>query len=101
MFGCKSFAHVSKELRQKLDVKSTPCIFIGYGDEEFEYKLWNPVTKKIIRGKDIVFLENQLYTNFAPTKSSSSNDVGPMPLHFATNDEDMQDQVPKAEDDAY
>ncbi|CAH9144261.1 unnamed protein product [Cuscuta epithymum] len=27
VFGCKAFAHVSKELRQKLDLKSNPCIF--------------------------------------------------------------------------
>ena len=41
VFGCKAFAHVSSELRKKLDLKSTPCIFIGYGDEEFRYKLWD------------------------------------------------------------
>ncbi|CAL5398813.1 unnamed protein product [Camellia sinensis] len=46
VFGCKAFAHVSKEHRQKLDDKATPCIFIGYGDEEFGYRLWNPKNKK-------------------------------------------------------
>lgn len=39
VFGCKAFGHVSKEHRQKLDDKATPCIFSGYGDEEFGYRL--------------------------------------------------------------
>ena len=41
VFGCKTFMHVLKEQRSKLDDKATPCIFIGYGDEEFNYKLWD------------------------------------------------------------
>ena len=39
VFGCKAFMHVSKEQRLKLDDKATSCIFIGYGDEEFRYRL--------------------------------------------------------------
>ena len=39
VFGCKSFMHVPKEQRSKLDDKETPCIFIEYGDEKFGYKL--------------------------------------------------------------
>lgn len=37
VFGCKYFAHVSKEKRQKFDNKVISCIFVGYGDEEFGY----------------------------------------------------------------
>ena len=39
VFRCKTFIHVSKEQRMKLDDKAIPCIFIGYGDEEFGYIL--------------------------------------------------------------
>ena len=59
IFGCLAFAHVSKELRQKLDARTISCIFIGYGDEEFGYRLWDPKEKKVIRSKDVVFLEDQ------------------------------------------
>ena len=38
VFGCKAFLHVPKEQRSKLDSKATPCIFVGYGDEEFGYR---------------------------------------------------------------
>lgn len=63
VFRCKAFAHVSKELRQKLDSKSTPYIFTGYEDEEYGYRLWNQLKKQIIRSKD-VFQENQFYEDF-------------------------------------
>lgn len=32
---------------------------MGYGNEEFGYKLWDPVEKKIIRSRDVVFFEDQ------------------------------------------
>ena len=39
VFGCKAFVHIPKDERSKLDGKAKPCIFLGYGHEEFEYKL--------------------------------------------------------------
>ena len=55
VFDCKSFAHVPKEQGTKLDDKSVPYILIGYGDEEFGYRLWDLVMKKVIRSRDIIF----------------------------------------------
>ena len=46
VFWYKAFVHVPKEQRLKLDSKSTPCIFVGYGDAEFDYKLWDPKEKR-------------------------------------------------------
>ena len=59
VFGCKAFMHVPKEQRSKLDDKATSCIFIGYGDGEFGYKLWDSEKKKIVRSRDIVFHEHE------------------------------------------
>ena len=50
--------HVPKEQRSKLDNKAIPCIFIEYGDEEFDYRLWDPKKQKIVRSKDIMFHEH-------------------------------------------
>ena len=59
VFRCKAFAHVNKEHRQKLDDKAIPCIFVGYGDEEFGYRLWDPKKRGIIRSRDVVFHEQE------------------------------------------
>ena len=39
MFGCKAFADIPKEQRQKLNGKAVPCIFMRYEDKQFGYKL--------------------------------------------------------------
>ena len=59
VFGCKTFMHVPNEQRSKLDDKATLCIFIKYGDAEFDYKLWDLVKKKIARSRDVVFHEHK------------------------------------------
>ena len=32
---------------------------IGYGNEEFGYKLWDPEKQKIVKSRDIVFHEHE------------------------------------------
>ena len=59
VFGCKAFAHVPTEQRSKLDDKATPCIFVGYGDAEFGYRLWDPENKMVIRSRDVIFHKHQ------------------------------------------
>jgi hypothetical protein len=46
VFGCRAFVNIPKDERSKLDNKVKQCIFIGYGHEEFGYRLWDPVNKK-------------------------------------------------------
>ena len=57
VFGCDAYVHVPKEKRTKLDSKSEKCIFIGYKDGLKGYKLWNPVTRKVVYSRDVVFRE--------------------------------------------
>ena len=57
VFGCDAYVHVPKEKRTKLDSKSEKCIFIGYKDGLKGYKLWNPVTRKVVYSRDAVFGE--------------------------------------------
>ena len=59
MFGWKAFIHVPKKHRSKLDDKALPCIFIGYENEEFSYKFWDPEMRKVIISRDVVFQEDQ------------------------------------------
>ena len=56
LFGCLAYMHVAKDQRSKLDNKSKPCIFLGYSEDEFGYRLWDLLDRKVGRSCDIVFM---------------------------------------------
>jgi hypothetical protein len=57
VFGCKAFAHIPDEKRRKLESKSMPCVFLGYCERTKTYRLMCVETKRIIKSRDVVFLE--------------------------------------------
>ena len=44
---------------RKVGSKTRPCIFLGYGDDEFGYRVWDPVDKKVFRSRDIIFMDDK------------------------------------------
>ena len=68
VFGCRAYAHVPDEKRKKLDRKSTKCIFIGYPDHSKGYKLFDPVSGKILLSRDVIFVENDLQNSAEKTE---------------------------------
>ncbi|KAI5342994.1 hypothetical protein L3X38_010870 [Prunus dulcis] len=58
VFGSFCYAHVPKQQRQKLDLASKICIFLGYGSCEKGYRLYNIETGKVIVSRDVIFSEN-------------------------------------------
>ena len=105
VFGCKGFMHVPKEQRSKLDDKATPCIFIGYGDKEFNYKIWNSEKQKIVRNRDVVFHEHEtiedMSKNVSGAKLTYEGDVDltleQTSLESATNEVEMSESEPRME----
>ncbi|GKV50247.1 hypothetical protein SLEP1_g56959 [Rubroshorea leprosula] len=59
LFGYRAYVHVPKEERAKLDAKTKLCVFLGYGDEEYGYRLWDLKNRKLMRTRDVVFIENE------------------------------------------
>ncbi|GLT26816.1 hypothetical protein SLA2020_018580 [Shorea laevis] len=91
-----------KEQRSKLDDKAIPCIFVGYGDEEFGYRLWDPEKKKTVKSRDVVLHEHEKINDLKEDKATRSieEDVADLtpaktPSRTTTNEEDVQ--VPKEE----
>ena len=59
VFGCLAYVHVAKDERGKLDPNTRPCIFLDYGDDEFGYRVWDPVDEKVFRSWNIIFMEDK------------------------------------------
>ncbi|KAL4032604.1 hypothetical protein IC575_005684 [Cucumis melo] len=57
VFRCMAYAHIPDQKRSKLDDKSEKYVFVGYDASSKGYKLYNPVTKKTIVTRDVVFDE--------------------------------------------
>jgi hypothetical protein len=48
ILGCRAYAHVPDAVRKKLEPKAVACWFVGYCDNIKGWRLWDPVTRKII-----------------------------------------------------
>ena len=64
-------------------IKQKKCIFVSYKDGVKVYKLWNPVTRKIVYSRDVVFRE---------VKNTSRNEdepkeKGPKKMEFELKNE--------------
>lgn len=63
-------AHVLEKGKNlsKFDSKTKQCIFIGYSLESKAYLLWDPITKKVLKSRDVKFLqefqENEILNDF-------------------------------------
>jgi hypothetical protein len=57
VFGCKTFTHVPDEKKTKLESMSMPCVFLGYYEGTKAYHLMCVETKRVIKSRDVVFIE--------------------------------------------
>ncbi|RDX71970.1 hypothetical protein CR513_48611, partial [Mucuna pruriens] len=99
VFDCKAFVHVQKDERSKLDMKTRQYIFIGYGHDEYGYRMYDPVKKKLVRSRDVQFMEDQTIKDIdkvkksTPDKDNSLSEIDPvrMPVHdLDTADNNVQ-----------
>ncbi|KAM5583100.1 hypothetical protein ABKV19_003159 [Rosa sericea] len=82
VFGCIANVHISDEKRTKLDPKSFKCVLLGVSEETNGYKLYNPVTKKIMVSRDVVFEETEGWN-----WSESVEETKCVPLEWGDEDE--------------
>ncbi|GJW07799.1 retrovirus-related pol polyprotein from transposon TNT 1-94 [Tanacetum coccineum] len=57
VFGSVAYVHVLSQRRSKLDDRSEKHLFVGYDKQSKGYKLYNPVTKKVVMSRDVEFDE--------------------------------------------
>ena len=52
---------IDSKNRTNLEAKSKKCVFVGYGINEFGYRLWDFENHKIVRSQNVIFNEKVLY----------------------------------------
>lgn len=74
VFDCVSHVHVPDQKRSKLDDKSKICILLGVRDESKAYRLYDPITKKIVVSRDVVFEEEKSW-GWGRTNEECKDDI--------------------------
>lgn len=58
IFGCPAYMHIPDTQRKELDDKSKKCVFLGVSEESKAYRLYDPITRKIMANTDVNFDES-------------------------------------------
>lgn len=56
-FGCIGHVHIPGNKRQKLDDRSFRFVLLGVSEESKAYRLYDPMLKKVVISKHVVFEE--------------------------------------------
>nr|GEU96779.1 retrovirus-related Pol polyprotein from transposon TNT 1-94 [Tanacetum cinerariifolium] len=102
VFWGKSFMHIPKDERPKLKSKSRQCVFLGYGLDNFGYKIYDPIEKEVIRSRDVDFMEDQTIKDIDKVKKSDAkfNNEHDIPFQvYEQNDSHNEQDAPIQFDD--
>ena len=59
VFGCIGYVHIADQKRKKLDSKSEKCVHLGVSKESKAYRMYNPITKRIVINRDVTFVTDE------------------------------------------
>jgi transposase InsO family protein len=59
IFGSVAHVHIPDARRTKLEDKSYMCILLGVSEESKGYRLYDPISNKIVISRDVVFEEDK------------------------------------------
>ena len=92
VFGCLAHVHTPDQQRFKLDDKSKQCVLFGVSDESKAYKLFDPVNRKIIISKGVIF-EEQKNWNWEQNEGENQQDI----VDLGENEEYDTEEQPEDE----
>jgi hypothetical protein len=75
-FGCLAYAHILKEDRTKFAAKSQQCTFVGYSMDSSAYLLLSANGEKIIKSRDVHFVEHLLGADAKQSSQIIENEDG-------------------------
>jgi hypothetical protein len=93
IFGCLAFAHVPDSQRIKMDNKSIKCIHLGVSDESKAYKLYDPIKKKILISRDVVFEENKSWKWNSDGDNKESHEADTVNTEVNNDDDNTNEAV--------
>ena len=78
VFGCTCFFHILTLGQDKLSVKATKCIFLGYSRLQKGYRCYSPQTHRYFISADVTFFEDSPFSS--SFESLLVTEVLPLPI---------------------
>ena len=75
-------------------------MFLGYGGDQFGYKLYDPIARKVVRSRDVVFVEDQTIEDIVKTKEKVPESI-PVGVPPQRQQQDRNDSDPGPADSAH
>ena len=89
---------------RQADVMTKECIYLCSPKDEFGYRLWDPINKKVVRSRDVVFFEDQTIEDIKNSekprlRSSKNTELTPVRCedNDTTENSDAEDHEPVLE----
>ncbi|MCH83140.1 copia-type polyprotein, partial [Trifolium medium] len=89
VFGCVAHMHIPDIQRKKLYGKSIKCINLGVSEESKAYKLYEPIERKILISRDVVFDETKGWNWLSGDQKKQSKAEGSNSVDDAGSDHDQ------------
>lgn len=88
IFGCTAYAHIPDEHRQKLDIKTNKCIFVGYGEVQGNkgYLLYDQYKRQYLVSRNVVFDEDSLLKGIFHPQTQPIQNLHNNDLHNISDD---------------
>lgn len=86
--------HIPKQFIKKFEARAKKMLLVGYQGDSANYRLYDPVTKRVSISRDVTFHE-QLNKTVLPTSDSVQHEV----KFKKIENEDAQQDVEKDEED--
>ncbi|KAD1241663.1 hypothetical protein E3N88_43106 [Mikania micrantha] len=71
VFGCHCYPHLRPYNKHKMDFRSTPCVFLGYGTLHHGYRCFDPSSDRIYIARHVRFHESSFPFTPQPPESPS------------------------------
>lgn len=72
IWGSVAYEHIPRQFTKKFDVRARKVVLVGYQNNSANYRLYNPVTKKVSMSRDVIVRERTGMT--AGTEVQSEDD---------------------------
>jgi len=98
VFGSVAYAHIPDRRRTKLEDKRKRYIFIGYDEKTKGYKLFDPISKKVMVSRDVGINEASEWdwNNYSKVmiEVGESSVVAPTSINSKTTDDENEPRQP-------